>query len=83
MNPLEECILRKNRITVRPRYKLVEGDELATDLHNPLVLRQFILAQEKLGNSVGAEASRTRLKYLRASTVEWFLVAGSATGKAH
>jgi tetratricopeptide (TPR) repeat protein len=53
------------------------ADELFTDLHNPLVLRQFILAQEKLGNSGGAEASRARLKYLRASTVEWFLVAGS------
>jgi tetratricopeptide (TPR) repeat protein len=59
------------------------ADELATDLHNPLVVRQFILAQEKLGNSVGVEASRTRLKYLRASTVEWFLVAGSASSKAH
>jgi len=59
------------------------ADELATDLRNPLVLRQFILAQEKLGNSAGAEASRIRLKYLRASTIEWFLVAGSASSKAH
>jgi hypothetical protein len=59
------------------------ADELVTDLHNPLVLRQFILAQVKLGNSAGAEVSRTRLKYLRASTVEWFLVAGSASSKAH
>jgi tetratricopeptide (TPR) repeat protein len=59
------------------------ADELATDLHNPLVLRQFILAQEKLGNSGAAEASRTRLKYLRASTVEWFLVTGSTSSKAH
>jgi tetratricopeptide (TPR) repeat protein len=59
------------------------ADELATDLRNPLVLRQFILAQEKLGNSALAEASRTRLKYLRASTVEWVLVAGSASSKAH
>ena len=54
------------------------ADELFTDLHNPLVLRQLILAQERLGNSGSAEASRTRLKYLRASTVEWFLVTGSA-----
>jgi tetratricopeptide (TPR) repeat protein len=59
------------------------ADELATDLRNPLVLRQFILAQEKLGNSAGAEASRIRLKYLRASTIEWFLVAGSGSSKAH
>jgi tetratricopeptide (TPR) repeat protein len=59
------------------------ADELATDLRNPLVLRQFILAQEKLGNSTAAEASRIRLKYLRASTVEWFLVSGSGSSKAH
>jgi hypothetical protein len=59
------------------------ADELATDLRNPLVLRQFILAQEKLANSTAAEASRTRLKYLRASTVEWFLVARSASANAH
>jgi hypothetical protein len=58
------------------------ADELVTDLHNPLVLRQFILAQEKLGNSAGAEVSRTRLKLLRASTVEWFLVTRSASGNA-
>lgn len=58
------------------------ADELFTDLRNPLVLRQFILAQEKLGNSGGAEASRARLRYLRASTVEWFLVAGSASASS-
>jgi tetratricopeptide (TPR) repeat protein len=58
------------------------ADELITDPHNPLVLRQLILAQEKLSNSGGAELSRERLKYLRSSTVEWFLVAGSATNKA-
>jgi tetratricopeptide (TPR) repeat protein len=58
------------------------ADELATDAHNPLVLRQLILAQEKLGNTRSAEASRTRLKYLRASSVEWFLVARSASSSA-
>jgi len=54
------------------------ADELFTDLRNPLVLRQFILAQEKLGNAGGAQASRARLKYLRASSVEWFLVSSAA-----
>jgi hypothetical protein len=58
------------------------ADELATDAHNPLVLRQLILAQEKLGNLRSAEESRTRLKYLRASTVEWFLVARPASANA-
>jgi hypothetical protein len=42
--------------------------------------KKFILAQEKLGNSAAAQASRTWLKYLRASTVE-FLVADSASSK--
>lgn len=58
------------------------ADELASDVHNPLVLRQLILAQEKLGNSRGAEASRARLKYLRASSVEWYLVSKPASGNA-
>ena len=58
------------------------ADELATDVHDPLVLRQLILAQEKLGNSSAAGATRTRLKYLRASTVEWFLVSKPASGNA-
>ena len=58
------------------------ADELATDAHNPLVLRQLILAQEKLGNSSGAEASRARLKFLRASSVEWYLVARPTSGNA-
>jgi hypothetical protein len=52
-------------------------DELSTDTHNPLVLRQLILTQEKLGNLAAAESDRTRLKYLRAPTVEWFIVSHS------
>jgi tetratricopeptide (TPR) repeat protein len=58
------------------------ADELATDVHDPLVLRQLIVAQEKLGNTSTAGATRTRLKYLRASTVEWFLVSKPASGNA-
>jgi hypothetical protein len=57
-------------------------DELATDAQNPLVPRQLVLAQEKLGNSRGAAASRARLKFLRASSVEWYLVAGPSSGNA-
>lgn len=58
------------------------ADELATDVHDPLVLRQLMVAQEKLGNSSAAGAARTRLKYLRASTVEWFLVSKPPSGNA-
>jgi tetratricopeptide (TPR) repeat protein len=88
---LEELAAHTRDMVVENTYESAHGyvlfaqgdvanatDELFTDLHNPLVLRQFILAQEKLGNSSDVEAYRTRLKYLRASTVEWFLVESSA-----
>lgn len=96
VHQLEELAAHTRDMVIENTYESAHGyalyaqgevanaaDEFATDLHNPLVLRQFILAQEKLGKSAAAEASRTRLKYLRASTVEWFLVAGSASSKAH
>jgi tetratricopeptide (TPR) repeat protein len=96
VHQLEELAAHTHDMVIESTYESAHGyalfsqgevasaaDELATDLHNPLVLRQFILTQEKLGNSAAAEASRTRLKYLRASTVEWFLVAGSASSKAN
>jgi len=96
VHQLEELAAHTRDMVIENTYESAHGyalfaqgevadaaDELVTDIHNPLVLRQFILAQQKLGNSAGAEASRTRLKYLRGSTVEWFLVAGSAFSKAH
>ena len=96
VHQLEELAAHTRDLVIEDTYESAHGyalfaqgdvanaaDELATDLSNPLVLRQFILAQEKLGNSAGAEASRTRLKYLRASTVEWFLVARSVSGNVH
>jgi tetratricopeptide (TPR) repeat protein len=49
------------------------ADELASDPQNPLVARQSILAYEKLGNKAQAEVDRTRWKYLRADTPQWFL----------
>ena len=92
VHQLEELAARTRDMVVENTYESAHGyalfaqgditsaaDELLTDLRNPLVLRQFILAQERLGNSDGAEASRTRLKFLRGSTVEWFLVAGSTS----
>jgi tetratricopeptide (TPR) repeat protein len=95
VHQLEELATRTRDLIIENIYESAHGyalfaqgdmanaaDELATDVHNPLVLRQLILAQEKLGNSRSAEASRTRLKYLRASTVEWFLVSRSASGDA-
>ena len=92
VHQLEELAAHTRDLIIENTYESAHGyvllaqgdvanavDELATDVHNPLVLRQLILAQEKLGNSRGAEASRARLRYLRASTVEWFLVAMPAS----
>lgn len=92
VHQLEELAAHTRDMVIENTYESAHGyvlfaqgdvanatDELFTDLHNPLVLRQFILAQEKLGNSGDVEAYRTRLKYLRASTVEWFLVERSAS----
>jgi tetratricopeptide (TPR) repeat protein len=50
------------------------AEELAGNPRSPLALQQLALVQEKLGNGTAAEAVRTRLKYLRAPTVEWYLV---------
>jgi ATP/maltotriose-dependent transcriptional regulator MalT len=50
------------------------AEELAGNPRSPLALQQLALVQEKLGNGAAAEAIRTRLKYLRAPTVEWYLV---------
>lgn len=54
------------------------ADELASDPQNPLVARQSILAYEKLGAKAQAEVDRTRWKYLRADTPQWFLSAQAA-----
>ena len=49
-------------------------DELAADPRSLLALEQLAAAQQKLGNASAAEATRTRIKYLRAPTVEWYLL---------
>ena len=58
------------------------ADELSTDPHSPLVLQQLASVHEKLGNTITAQATRTRLKFQRAPTVEWFLVTHPNTGAA-
>jgi tetratricopeptide (TPR) repeat protein len=49
-------------------------DGLAADPQSPLVLQQLAFTQEKLGLGSAAQATRTRLKYQRGPTVEWYLV---------
>jgi hypothetical protein len=53
--------------------------ELAADPRSLLVLEQLAAAQEKLGNVSAAEATRTRIKYLRSPTVEWYLLTTTPT----
>jgi len=50
------------------------GDALGADPRSLLVLDQLAATQERLGNTSAAEAIRTRIKYLRAPTVEWYLL---------
>ena len=58
------------------------ADELATDPHSPIALQQLALAHDKLGNAASAETIRTRLKYQRAPTVEWYLYTHTTTAPA-
>jgi tetratricopeptide (TPR) repeat protein len=58
------------------------ADELAADSRSPLALRQLAIAQDKLGNAAAAQSTRTRLKYQRTPTAEWFLTSHADTGKS-
>ena len=48
------------------------AEQLSADLHSPLVVRSFIVSQEKLGDAKAIENARRRLQYLRTPTAEWF-----------
>jgi predicted Zn-dependent protease len=50
------------------------ADELATDQRSPVVLTQLAATQEKLGDAAAAAATRNRIKYMRADTIEWYLI---------
>jgi tetratricopeptide (TPR) repeat protein len=47
---------------------------LTADPRSLLALDQLAAAQESLGNADAAQATRTRIKYLRAPTVDWYLL---------
>ena len=49
------------------------SDQLAADLHAPLVVRSYIVSQEKSGDAAAVESARKRLQYLRTPTAEWFV----------
>jgi tetratricopeptide (TPR) repeat protein len=58
------------------------AEALAGNPRSPLALQQLALAHEKLGNANSLDAVRTRLKYLRAPTVEWYLITHTDTTAA-
>jgi tetratricopeptide (TPR) repeat protein len=58
-------------------------DELAADPQSPLALQQLAITQDKLRLASAAEATRTRLKYQRGPTVEWYLVTRLDPGGFH
>jgi tetratricopeptide (TPR) repeat protein len=58
-------------------------DELAADPQSPLALQQLAITQDKLRLASAAEATRTRLKYQRGPTVEWYLVTRLDPGGSH
>ena len=59
----------------------VAVDALAADPRSLFALDQLADAQEKLGNASAAEATRTRIKYLRAPTVEGYLLTTTPTAQ--
>jgi len=49
------------------------AEQLATDLHNPLTVRQLVLVGKKLDDTQAAENALLHLKYLRTPTAEWYV----------
>jgi predicted Zn-dependent protease len=92
ISKLERCAAITRDLIVENNYESSRGfallaqgdfanaaDALGADVHSPLALQQLALAQEKLGNTAAAESTRTRLKYQRAPTVEWYLTTHTPT----
>ncbi len=49
------------------------AEHFSADLHSPLVVREFALTQEKLGNAKSLVDAQTRLRFLRTPTAEWYV----------
>jgi tetratricopeptide (TPR) repeat protein len=83
-----DLIVESDYVSARGYLLFSQGDfrnaaaELAADSRSPLALRQLGIAQDKLGNAAAAQSTRTRLKYQRTPTAEWFLVTHPDTDKS-
>ena len=95
INKLEHYASQSRDLVVANSYEIARGylllaqgdyasaaDELGSDPRSPLALQYLAQAQEKLGNAAAAQAAHTRLKYQRAPTTEWYLVAHSASAES-
>lgn len=49
------------------------AQQLSADLHSPIVVREYLRAQEKLGDAQGLESGQKSLKYRRTATAEWYV----------
>ena len=54
------------------------AEQLSADLHSPMVVREYISAQQKLGDAKGLESGKKSLQYRRTPTAEWYLAAHGA-----
>jgi tetratricopeptide (TPR) repeat protein len=72
---VENCYESARGYLLAAKGELAEAvDELAADPRSLLALDQLAALQEKLGSASAADATRSRIKYLRAPTVEWYLL---------
>jgi tetratricopeptide (TPR) repeat protein len=72
---VENCYESARGYLLAAKGELADAvDELAADPRSLLALDQLAAVQEKLGNASAAQSTRTRIKYLRAPTVEWYLL---------
>jgi tetratricopeptide (TPR) repeat protein len=53
------------------------AEQLSADLHSPMVIREYISAQQKLGDAKGLESGQKSLKYRRTPSVEWYVATRS------
>jgi hypothetical protein len=90
ISQLEELATSSRDLVVEDCYESARGyllfsqgyfsdaaDALAADPRSPLAVQLQAVAQEKLGNTGAAQETRARLKFLRADSVEWYLVTRS------
>ncbi|HMD41868.1 MAG TPA: hypothetical protein VKH45_02235 [Candidatus Acidoferrum sp.] len=54
-------------------------EQLSADLHSPMVVREYISAQKKLGDAPGLERGENSLKYRRTPTAEWYVAGRGMT----